>query len=180
MPITPYRSIVPKVSTSVFVAGSAQIIGDVEIQEHTSVWFNAVIRGDVNSIRIGSFTNIQDLTLCHVSHQSKDQPNGAELNIGDYVTIGHSCILHGCQIGNHCLVGMGSIVMDHAIIQDHVMIGAGSLVAENKVLESGYLYLGRPAKKYRKLTDSEIKYLKYSAEHYAKVKDFYLQGNSIE
>ena len=112
----------------------------------------------------------------HVSHRVASKPEGSPLVIGDYVTVGHSVILHGCRIGNECLIGMGSIVMDDAIIEDRVMLGAGSLVSPGKVLESGYLYIGRPAVRQRALTDAEIAYLKYSAEHYVRVKNNYLAG----
>eukprot|EP01034_Spumella_vulgaris_P034450 gene34450-42488_t len=107
----------------------------------------------------------------HVSHKNAAKPDGSPLVIGNYVTIGHSVILHGCEIGDECLIGMGSIVMDDVVVKKHVMIGAGSLVSPGKVLESGYLYVGRPVKRVRKLTDEEIAYLKYSAEHYVRVKN---------
>jgi carbonic anhydrase/acetyltransferase-like protein (isoleucine patch superfamily) len=112
----------------------------------------------------------------HVSHKTPAKPEGSPLIIGDYVTVGHSVILHGCTIGNDCLIGMGSIVMDDVVIPDYVMIGAGSLISPGKVLESGMLYMGRPAKAVRKLTDEEIAYLRYSAEHYIRVKNNYLDG----
>jgi carbonic anhydrase/acetyltransferase-like protein (isoleucine patch superfamily) len=110
----------------------------------------------------------------HVSHKNAAKPDGSPLIIGDYVTIGHSALLHGCAIGNECLVGMGSIIMDDVVIQDRVMVGAGSLVSPGKVLESGYLYVGRPALRVRALTVEEIAYLKYSAEHYVRIKNNYL------
>ena len=109
-----------------------------------------------------------------MSHRNASKPEGSPLVIGDYVTVGHSVILHGCRIGNECLIGMGSIVMDDAVIEDRVMLGAGSLVSPGKVLDSGYLYIGRPAVRQRALTDAEIAYLKYSAEHYVRVKNNYL------
>ena len=114
----------------------------------------------------------------HVSHKTPEKPEGSPLIIGDYVTVGHSVILHGCAIGNDCLIGMGSIVMDDVIIPDRVMIGAGSLVSPGKVLESGMLYIGRPAKAIRALTEEEIVYLRYSAEHYIRVKNNYLNGQT--
>lgn len=114
--------------------------------------------------------------MCHVTHKTSDKPEGSPLIIGDYVTVGHSVILHGCRIGNECLIGMGSIVMDDAVIPDRVMIGAGSLVSPGKTLESGMLYMGRPAKAVRALTNEEIAYLRYSAENYIKLKNNYLQG----
>ncbi len=162
----------------VFVHDSAQVIGDVTIGADSSVWCNTVLRGDVNRIVIGAGTNVQDFSMGHVSHKSTKKPEGSPLIIGDHVTVGHSVILHGCRIGNECLIGMGSIVMDDVVIEDRVMIGAGSLVSPGKTLKSGHLYIGRPAVAVRPLTDEEIAYLRYSAEHYVRVKDNYLGAGS--
>lgn len=174
MPLSSYLDAFPLLAERVYLHPSAQVIGSVHVGEDSSVWCNAVLRGDVNEIHIGRCSNIQDLTMGHVAHKSSHKPQGAPLVIGDYVTVGHSVILHGCRIGNECLVGMGSIVMDHAVIADRVMLGAGSLVPPGKTLESGFLYMGRPAEKIRPLTDAEIAWLRYSAEHYVRVKDNYL------
>ncbi|HEX5393983.1 MAG TPA: gamma carbonic anhydrase family protein [Rhodocyclaceae bacterium] len=176
MPIAHYLSSQPCLEDRLYIHNSAQIIGDVRIGEDSSVWCNAVLRGDVNHIVVGRCSNIQDLTMCHVSHKTEAKPLGSPLIIGDYVTIGHSAILHGCQIGSECLIGMGTIVMDDAVIEDRVMIGAGSLVPPNRRLESGYLYVGSPVEKVRPLTQEEIAYLRYSAEHYVRVKNNYLAG----
>ena len=176
MPITSYLKTSPVLGERVFVHASSQVIGDVTIGNDSSVWCNTVLRGDVNRIVIGQGSNVQDLTMGHVSHKSSEKPEGSPLLIGDFVTVGHSVILHGCTIGNECLIGMGSIIMDDAIIQDHVMIGAGSLISPGKVLESGMLYMGRPAKLVRALTAPEITNLRYSAEHYIRVKNNYLSG----
>ena len=173
MPLSPYLDNFPVIPECAYVHASAQIIGDVVIGEDSSVWCNAVLRGDVNRIRIGRCSNVQDLTMCHVSHKTPQKPEGSPLTIGDHVTIGHSVILHGCMIGNECLIGMGTIVMDDAVIKDRVMIGAGSLVPPGKTLESGMLYVGRPVKAVRELTSEEIAYLRYSAEHYVRVKNNY-------
>ena len=175
MTLLTYLGAAPDLGERVYLHPSAQVIGNVRLGEDTSVWCNAVLRGDVNDITVGRCSNIQDLTMGHVSHKTPAKPQGSPLVIGDYVTIGHSVILHGCRIGNDCLVGMGSIVMDDVVVQDRVMIGAGSLVAPGKTLESGFLYMGRPALKVRPLTAAEIAYLRYSAEHYVRVKDNYLQ-----
>lgn len=164
----------PQLAQGVYVHASAVIIGDVAIGRECSIWPNVVIRGDVNYIHIGKNTNIQDLSMLHVSHRSVQDPEGAPLTIGDNVTIGHSVILHGCTIEDECLIGMGSIVMDKAIVQKHVLVAAGSLVPEGKVLESGYLYVGRPAKKVRALTAEEIAYFNYSANNYVQLKNQYL------
>jgi carbonic anhydrase/acetyltransferase-like protein (isoleucine patch superfamily) len=171
-----YLDTYPVVGERVFLHPSCQVIGDVTLGDDSSVWCNTVIRGDVNRIVVGRGTNVQDLTMGHVSHKSTEKPEGSPLIIGDYVTVGHSVILHGCTIGNECLIGMGSIVMDDAVVPDHVMIGAGSLIAPGKMLESGMLYTGRPAKAIRVLTAEEIAYLRYSAEHYIKAKNNYLSS----
>ncbi len=175
MAIEKYKEHIPHIGSEVFLHASAQIIGDVIIGDNSSVWCQAVLRGDVNRIVIGHSTNIQDLTMGHVSHKTPTKPQGSPLLIGDYVTVGHSVILHGCQIGNDCLLGMGSIIMDDVIINDQVMVGAGSLVSPGKILQSGMLYMGRPAKAIRPLNDDELDYLRYSAEHYVRVKNSYTQ-----
>ena len=174
MSLTSYLHTTPILGDRIYLHPSCQVIGDVRIGDDSSVWCNTVLRGDVNRIVIGRGSNIQDLTMGHVSHKTTDKPDGSPLIIGDYVTIGHSVILHGCRIGNECLIGMGSIILDDVVISDHVMVGAGSLVSQGKMLESGMLYLGRPAKAVRALTEEEVKYLRYSAEHYMRLKDDYL------
>jgi len=166
MNILSHHAIHPQIHASVYVHPNAQIIGEVSLGADASVWCNAVIRGDVNRIAIGAGTNIQDLSMLHVSHKSEWDALGAPLIIGDRVTVGHSVILHGCTIGDECLIGMGSIVMDKAVLEPRVLLGAGSLVPEGKTLQSGYLYLGRPAKQLRLLTAEELAYFDYSANHY--------------
>ncbi|MBI5891348.1 MAG: gamma carbonic anhydrase family protein [Nitrosomonadales bacterium] len=177
MALQPYLNILPRIGERVFLHSSSQVIGDVTIGDDSSVWCNTVLRGDVNRIVVGRGTNIQDLTMGHVSHKTAEKPQGSPLIIGDYVTVGHSVVLHGCSIGNECLIGIGSIILDDVVVPDRVMIGAGSLVAPGKTLESGMLYIGRPAKAMRELTAAEIAHLRYSAEHYIHVKDDYLNGS---
>ena len=176
MPLSSYLGEMPTTGTRVYVHASAQIIGNVTIGNDSSVWCNAVLRGDVNRIVIGKGTNVQDLTMGHVSHKTPNKPEGSPLVIGDYVTVGHSVVLHGCTIGNECLIGMGTIILDDVVIPDHVMIGAGSLVPPGKTLESGMLYVGRPVKPVRALTPEEIAHLRYSAEHYVELKNDYLNS----
>ena len=176
MPLSNYLNASPFLGDRVYLHPSCQVIGDVKIGDDSSVWCNTVLRGDVNRIVIGRGTNVQDLTMGHVSHKTTEKPDGAPLIIGDYVTVGHSVVLHGCSIGNECLIGIGSIILDDVVIPDHVMIGAGSLVSPGKTLESGMLYIGRPAKAMRALSQEEIAHLKYSAEHYMRLKDDYLNG----
>jgi len=163
----------PDIDESAFIDESAVVIGNVEIAADVSVWPLAVIRGDINSIKIGTSSNIQDGSVLHVTHDSEYSPGGYSLNIGESVTVGHKVILHACTIGNHCLVGMGATVLDGAVLEDKVMLGANSLVAPNKRLESGYLYVGSPAKKVRLLTEKELTWLDYSAAHYVELKNRY-------
>ena len=174
MPLSRYLDTSPSLAELTYIHDSAQIIGEVQIGRDSSVWCNTVLRGDVNRIVIGECSNIQDFVMGHVSQKNAAKPEGSPLIIGNHVTVGHSVILHGCSIGNECLIGMGSIVMDDAVIEAQVMLGAGSLVSPGKTLESGYLYVGRPALKVRALSAEEIAYLRYSAEHYVRVKNNYL------
>jgi carbonic anhydrase/acetyltransferase-like protein (isoleucine patch superfamily) len=174
-----FQDFSPEIGHHVFLHASATVIGHVNIGDDCSVWPGAVIRGDVNFIRIGQGTNIQDLSTLHVSHKSSEDPDGSPLIIGNHVTVGHNVILHGCTIEDECLIGMGSIIMDKTIVQKHVMVGAGSLVPEGKVLESGYLYIGRPARRIRPLTDEEITHFMYSANHYIKLKNQYLSNANV-
>ena len=167
--IREYSSIKPEIDVSCYIDESAVIIGRVTIGKNSSVWCNVVARGDVSYIKIGNNTNIQDLTMLHVTHYHPERSQETPLIIGNNVTVGHSCCLHACTIKDNVLVGMGSTLLDNCIIEPNVFIGAGSLVPANKVLESGYLYFGNPLKQVRKLTDAEIEHIVYSAEHYVKV-----------
>jgi carbonic anhydrase/acetyltransferase-like protein (isoleucine patch superfamily) len=167
--LRPFEQYVPDIDDSAWVDPSAVVIGQVHLAAHSSIWPNVTVRGDINRIVIGQYTNIQDASVLHISHDSRFMPGGAALEIGNEVTVGHQVMLHGCRIGNRCLIGMSSLIMDHAVLGDEVMVGAGSLVPGGKELESGYLYVGRPVKKVRLLTDSEKEYLAYSASHYARL-----------
>lgn len=173
MNIRPFRGFSPQVTSSCYVDPTATLIGQVTLGEDVSIWPNVVVRGDVNSISIGDRTNIQDNTVCHVNHPADFNPGGDPLVIGHDVTVGHRALLHGCTIEDQCLVGMGAIVMDKAVVQSQVIIGAGTLVSPNKVLQSGYLYVGSPARQIRELTDDEKSFILYSAKHYAKLKNDY-------
>ena len=168
-----YQGVSPQISVSAYVDPSAVIIGKVTIGENASIWCNAVARGDVSYIQIGNNSNIQDLTMLHVTHNNPGKTNETPLIIGDNVTVGHNCCLHACTLENHVFVGMGSTILDNAYIEKNVMIGAGSLVPQGKRLESGYLYFGNPIKQIRKLTDAEIAHLDYSAKHYVKIANSY-------
>lgn len=154
------RNVMPSLSDTVFVADGARIIGDVTIGAESSIWYNVTIRGDVMPVHIGRKTNIQDNTVIHGTYEK------AACTVGDEVTVGHSVILHGCKIGDRCLIGMGSIIMDNAEIGEHSVVGAGSLVTADKKFEPYSLIVGRPAVFKRKLNEDEIKFLAQSAENY--------------
>lgn len=174
MTIRRFNGVKPVIGERVYVDPQASVIGDVDLGEDASIWPQAVLRGDVHSISIGRASNIQDGSVCHVTHRSSEKPNGHELIVGDEVTVGHSVTLHGCQIGNQCLIGIGCIVLDGAVLEPHVLLAAGSLVPPGAKLEGGYLWLGSPAVKKRKLTEAEMEYFAYSAKHYVTLKNQYL------
>lgn len=176
--LRPYKGLHPKIGQKVMVDNSSVIIGDVHLADDVSIWPLVVIRGDVNYVRIGLRTNIQDGSVLHVTHKSYANPDGNPLIIGDDVTVGHKVMLHGCTIGNRVLVGMGSVLLDGVIVEDDVIIGAGSLVPQYKRLESGYLYLGSPIKQIRPLKPEEREQLKLSANNYVRWKDSYLDADS--
>jgi carbonic anhydrase/acetyltransferase-like protein (isoleucine patch superfamily) len=171
MKIRTYQGIAPTLGDNVFIDDTALVVGDVHLDEDSSIWPLTVVRGDVNKIRIGKRTNIQDNSVVHVTHPHTDIPDGYSVSVGDNVTVGHRVILHGCEVGDNCLVGMGSTVMDGAKIESYVLLGAGSLVSPGKVLEGGYLWLGSPVRKVRPLTESERKWIDYSAQHYVDLKN---------
>lgn len=163
----PFKGKVPQVNTSAWLAPNCTVIGDTIIGAHSTVWFGAVLRGDVNFIRIGEYTNVQDNAVIHVT------TNGNPTIIGNRVTIGHAAILHACTVEDEALVGMGATVLDGAVIQSRSMVAAGALVSPNKVVESGWLWAGVPAKPIRKLTEDELAYLAWSATHYAGLAQHY-------
>lgn len=166
--IRPYRSIFPRIHSTAFVDESAQIIGDVEIGEESSVWMNVVIRGDVNTIRIGNRTNIQDGTVVHVMRQTH------ATIIGDDVTVGHATILHGCVIHDRCLIGMGALLLNGAEIAEDTIVAAGTLVPEGMKIPPRSLVMGRPAVRTRDLTDDDVATIKRYAEGYVGLRKDYL------
>ena len=166
----PYRGIRPTLHESVFIAPGTHVIGDVHLAEGASLWFNCVVRGDVNSIRIGARTNIQDGTIVHVSG------GRFATSIGNDVLIGHQCIVHGCQLEDRSFVGMGATVMDGCVIEQGAMLGAGSLLSPGKIIKSNQLWLGRPARYVRDLTAEEIASNVAAAGHYAKLAQEYRQA----
>jgi carbonic anhydrase/acetyltransferase-like protein (isoleucine patch superfamily) len=163
------KIIIPKIGKAVYIDPSAQVLGRVKIGNHSSLWPGAVLRGDINRIVVGHSSNIQDLSVLHVD------PKRACI-VGDYVTVGHQVCLHACTIKDGALIGMGSIVLDHAVVGESTLLGAGSLVTHGQKLEPRSLYFGRPARRIRALTPEEIKNLKRSAIHYVAVAAAYRQG----
>lgn len=172
--IRPYKGILPSLGSDIYIDNSAVLVGDISLADDVSIWPLVAARGDVNTITIGARTNIQDGSVLHVTRKSPSNPQGNPLVIGDDVTVGHKCMLHGCQLGNRILVGMGAIIMDGVVVEDDVFIGAGSLVPPNKTLVSGYLYVGNPVKQVRPLKESEANFLKQSAINYVELKNDYL------
>jgi len=171
MTIRNFENHQPDIHTTTFVDETALVLGHVQIGENCSIWPMTVIRGDVNSIEIGDNTNIQDNSVLHVTHEGAYNPGGFDLKVGNNVTVGHRVILHGCHIGDSCLIGMGATIMDGVVIEPNTIVGAGSLVTPNKHLDSGHLWMGSPARKVRKLTEEEIKSIEYSAINYSKLKE---------
>jgi carbonic anhydrase/acetyltransferase-like protein (isoleucine patch superfamily) len=169
-----FRGKMPQLGERVWVDESAVIIGDVTIGDDSSVWPLVAIRGDMHSITIGARTSIQDNSCLHITHASTYKPEGYPLSIGDDVTVGHMAMLHGCTVGSRVLVGMGTTILDGAVIEDEIIIGAGSLVPPGKRLESGFMYMGSPVKKIRLLNEKEIEYFQYAGLNYVKLKDEYL------
>jgi len=164
--IRPFRGIHPQIDPTAFIAETAVIIGDVAIGSQSSIWYNVVARGDVNFIRIGARTNIQDLSMLHVTHRKHADDPGAPLVIGDDVTVGHSVTLHGCTVGNGAFVGMQAIIMDKVVVGEGALVGARSLVTEGTVIPPHTLWVGAPARFKRDLAPDEIAWLGKSADNY--------------
>ena len=173
-----YKGIRPILGNNNYIDNSAVIVGDITLANDVSIWPLVAARGDVNTIKIGARTNIQDGTILHVTRKSNSNPAGNPLIIGADVTVGHQCMLHGCTLGDRILVGMGAIIMDGAVVEDDVFIGAGSLIPPNKTLKSGFLYVGSPVKQIRPLKESESNFLKQSALNYVELKNDYLEEQS--
>ncbi|MFO7815882.1 MAG: gamma carbonic anhydrase family protein [Halanaerobiales bacterium] len=154
-----YKNIKPDIDQTSFIAPGAKLIGNIKLKEKTSIWYNTVLRSDLNKTTLGKGSNIQENSALHVDTEKP-------LNIGDYVTVGHNATIHGCTIKNNCLIGMGAIILNGAVINKNCIVAAGSLVTENAEFPPGSLIMGTPAKVIRELTEEEIEEIKKSADHY--------------
>ena len=166
--IHPYNGVFPKIHPTAFVEASAHVVGDVEVGEESSIWFNVVIRGDVNRIQIGRGSNIQDGTVLHVNRE------GSPTSVGDYVTVGHAVRLHGCTIGSHCLIGIGAIVLDGVVLEEECLVAAGSLVAPGTKVPKGSLLMGAPAEVTRQVTKEDLALIHRSAQGYIRLRADYI------
>jgi carbonic anhydrase/acetyltransferase-like protein (isoleucine patch superfamily) len=166
--ILPVEGKYPNWGRDCFIADNATIVGDVTMGDKCSVWFTAVIRGDVNYIKIGNHTNIQDGAIIHATYKK------AATDIGNYVSIGHRALVHGCTLKDYVLVGMGAIIMDNAVVEEFVIIAAGAVVLENTICESGFLYAGMPAKKIKPLTDEQKELLRKLPDNYVMYAEWFM------
>lgn len=173
--IKPFKGMTPQIDPSAFIAETSAIIGDVVVGPEASLWYNVVARGDVNSIRIGARSNIQDLSMLHVTHKKHADDPGAPLIIGDNVTVGHSVTLHGCTLENGCFIGMQAMVMDKAVVGEGALVGARALVTEGTIIPPHTLWIGAPAKYKRDLTPDEIAWLQKSAGNYVRYSREFLE-----
>ena len=177
--IRSFNNNMPVLGARVYIDDSAMVIGDVTISDDSSVWPGAVIRGDMNRIRIGARTSIQDGAVLHITHASEYNPTGFDLTIGDEVTVGHKAVLHGCTIHSRSLIGIGSVILDGAVVEEEVIVAAGSLVPPGKRLERGFLYKGNPVSKARALTEKERQFFAYTAQNYVGLKNQYVDEAGI-
>ena len=169
--ILEYSGRVPRIPSSAFVADSADIIGDVELGENSSVWFASVLRGDIEPIRLGANSNIQDGSIVHTML-------GSPTTVGNWVTVGHRAVLHGCAVEDHCLIGMGAVLLNNVKVGEGSIIAAGALVVEDTVIPPHSLYMGFPARFKRQLTESDRPFIDMHASHYLEYKEVYLAARS--
>jgi gamma-carbonic anhydrase len=171
--IRAYRGVMPKVHPSAWIAGSADVIGDVELGEEAGVWFSTVVRGDVNFIRVGRGTNLQDGTIVHVNRK------GTPTILEDYVTAGHAAQLHGCHIKSNCLVGIGAIVLDGAVLEEECLVAAGAVVSPGTLVPKGSVLMGAPARVKRSVTDKDLDLIYGSAKRYIGLTAEYRAAQSV-
>jgi len=172
--ILPFEGKTPLVAESAFIAPTAVVIGDVEIGEESSIWFGCVVRGDVNDIRIGSGTNIQDGTVVHVNSQTQGT------TIGDNVTIGHMALIHACTLEDGCFIGMNATVMDYAVVEAGAVVGAGAVVTPGKRVKQGEVWGGIPARRLKDVGEAELKMIAYTAPHYVELARKHQGGSKRE
>ncbi len=173
MPLRAYHGITPTLGNNTYVDDSAVLVGDIHLGDEASIWPMVAARGDVNHIRIGARSNVQDGTVLHVTRRSEQNPDGFPLIIGDDVTIGHQAMLHGCTLANEILIGMGAVICDGVVIEDQVLVAAGTVVPPGKHLQSGFVYMGNPAKQARPITEDERAFFKASAQNYVRLQQEY-------
>lgn len=178
--IRSFKGMMPKIDPTAFIAEGAVVIGDVKIGKEASIWYNCVVRGDVNYVTIGERSNIQDLSMLHVTHKKNPEDPGAPLIIGNDVTVGHSVTLHGCTIEDGAFVGMQAIVMDKVVVGKGALVGARALVTEGTVIPPGTLWVGSPAKYKRDLTPDEVAWLSRSAGNYVRYSREFLEDGLSE
>ena len=176
--VRPYRSILPNLGARAYVDLAATVIGDVVLGDDVSIWPGAIVRGDVNFIRIGARSNIQDVAILHVTHAGPHTGDGFPCVIGADVTIGHAAVIHACTIEDACLIGMHATVLDGAVVRKHAFVGAGALIPPGKIVGEGELWVGNPARCVRVLGPAQIEQLYYSAQHYVRLKDDYLRDTA--
>ena len=176
--ILPFRGVMPKIAPDAFIAETAVVIGDVEIGAGSSIWYGCVVRGDINKIRIGRNTNIQDGTIIHCNHDRegdyRETGGGEPALIGDNVVVGHMALLHACTIGDNAFIGMRALVLDRAVIEPNAMVAAGATVTPGKVVPSGELWAGMPARRARTLSEADLAAGPYIADHYRELGAEYL------
>jgi carbonic anhydrase/acetyltransferase-like protein (isoleucine patch superfamily) len=171
-----FKGITPTLGARTYVDPAATVIGDVVLGDDVSIWPGAVLRGDVNHIRIGARSNVQDGAVVHVTHDGPYSPGGFPTIVGEGVTIGHAAVIHACTIEDYCLIGMHATVLDGAVVKKYGFVAAGAVVPPGKVVGERELWVGNPAQRVRSLTDKQVEQLHYSADHYVRLKDVYLAG----
>ena len=179
MTVRSFQSLTPCIDPSAYVDDAALVLGDVTMDAHSSIWPMAVARGDVQSIRIGLRSNVQDGAVLHVTHDGPYTPGGQPLLIGADVVIGHRAVLHGCTVQDRCLIGMGAIVMDAVVLESGLMLAAGTLVPPGRHLQGGWLYRGSPAQQARPLNERERAFLEYSPAQYVRLKERHVGGEKV-